>query len=113
MIAICVIVGTASLKSVLISGFSPFASSVQTPLGPLKLKVNQIKFYSFENNLVFIILYLKSGIPAEVLMPAPVCITTCFASFIHFVRRDTLAVTRDLLSNFLQPKEKKKHVVNN
>nr|ABC86378.1 IP11347p [Drosophila melanogaster] len=49
MIAMWVLVGLASSKETLKSGFSPFSSRVQTPLGPR-----------------------KSGIPADVLIPAPV-----------------------------------------
>ena len=49
------------------SGFSPLRSSVQTPRGPR-----------------------KSGIPAEVEMPAPVCTTTCFACRIQSVSKSTL-----------------------
>lgn len=34
--AMCVLVGVASLNEMFMSGFSPLASSVQTPFGPLK-----------------------------------------------------------------------------
>lgn len=34
----CVLVGVASLNEMFMSGFSPLASSVQTPFGPLEKK---------------------------------------------------------------------------
>jgi len=47
-----------------------------------------------------IVLYLKSGIPAAQLIPAPVWTTTCFALFINEARILTLSATSAVLSNF-------------
>lgn len=44
--------------------------------------------------------HLKSGIPADVLMPAPVCTTTCFDAEIHDASFKTFSFTSSLLSNF-------------
>ena len=60
--AMCVIDGLASSNVVSICGAFPFSSKVQTPFGPL-----------------------KSGIPADVLTPAPVWNTMCLASRKSFV----------------------------
>ena len=60
--AICVRDGLASSNVVSICGVFPFSSNVQTPFGPL-----------------------KSGIPADVLTPAPVWNTMCFESRTSFV----------------------------
>lgn len=107
MIAMCVNVGSASSKDILICGFNPFFSSVQTPLGPL-LEI-AIQFHlgfitSLENDLELAsnvkLGNLKSGIPAGVLIPAPVCITTCFASLIHDAKSFILVATSSTLSNF-------------
>ena len=65
--AICVFDGAASSKLILNCGFIPLVSNVQTPFGPL-----------------------KSGIPDDVLIPAPVCTTKCFASL-------TIATNSDIL----------------
>lgn len=37
----CVLVGVASLNEMFMSGFSPLASSVQTPFGPLEIFANK------------------------------------------------------------------------
>ena len=44
--------------------------------------------------------YLKSGIPAEQLIPAPVWTTTCLAFLIKEARMPTLSATSSALSNF-------------
>jgi hypothetical protein len=44
--------------------------------------------------------HLKSGMPADVLIPAPVWITVCFVVEIHSASCTTLLPTSSLLSNF-------------
>lgn len=99
----CVKVGSASSKDTFIWGFNPFFSNVQTPFGPLFYIVFQIMSWMFPANYYFIF-YLKSGIPAGVLIPAPVCITTCLASLTHFDRIFIFSATSSKLSNFYQDK---------
>ena len=43
---------------------------------------------------------LKSGIPDDVLIPAPVCKTTCLACLIHLAKIAIFSVTLSKLSNF-------------
>ncbi|XP_075540013.1 uncharacterized protein LOC142574900 [Dermacentor variabilis] len=76
--AMCVEVGTASSNEMLTCGFSPCCSRVQTPRGPR-----------------------KSGIPAEVLMPAPVITTMCLEACIQSANRAILSSSSDSSSKCL------------
>lgn len=75
--AMCVIVGCASSKEIFMLGWSPSRSSVHTPRGPR-----------------------KSGIPADVLIPAPVWTTTCRAWVIQLHNIVAFASTESSSSNF-------------
>lgn len=79
--AIWVLVGAASSNEILIDGVSPFSSNVQTPLGPR-----------------------KSGIPAEVEIPAPVWNTTCLLAFIISAKLSHFSLTTSSSSNFYNEK---------
>lgn len=56
-------------------------------------------FKYFELPIIFFS-HLKSGMPADVLIPAPVWITVCFVAEIHSASCTTLLPTSSLLSNF-------------
>jgi hypothetical protein len=72
--AICAFVGIASSNDSLEEGFKPFCSKVHTPFGPLQSK--KIKFKVcikiVNKKKEKACNYRKSGIPAAVLIPAPV-----------------------------------------
>lgn len=101
----CVNVGSASSNEMLIWGFSPFFSSVHTPFGPLCWhKIKRLGYFenirAIETNLKKT--NLKSGIPDDVLIPAPVCKTTCLACLIQLANIAIFSVTLSKLSNFYQ-----------
>lgn len=75
-------------------------SSVQTP-------VQQESRGTILNSLVP---HLKSGIPDEVLIPAPEWTTKCRESFISWARISTFALTSSGLSNFCQTDLKQTHL---
>ena len=60
------------------------------------------------NGIIPIIYYtfgpLKSGIPAAVLIPAPVCTTTCLEALIHSASFSTLTSASDGSSNIYTEK---------
>lgn len=97
-----VLVGRASAKEMFVVGLLPSLSNVHTPFGPLEISKREYvcqrnPFNQGRTNFTLLFgincrflketllnfskdnYYLKSGIPAEVLIPAPVCTTTCFA----------------------------------
>lgn len=88
--------GIASSNEMLMFGFSPFFSSVQTPFGPLFIPNVIVNIMLIQINKgwhCWSLAYRKSGIPTEVLMPAPVWTTTCFAAKIIWANLAHFSVT--------------------